>query len=328
MIQIKQLNARSNPCLTYRDRAFPQQRTPCEAKKLVLRADLRNFALQRRAIGVCWLRTSGAVTGEDVILDEDDKILGVNGDDHSFNLYVDLMARCLIDLIYGKQRPIVRRGQKVKFNEKARVQGREWPVVGHSMAGMKRLQNVAYLTDRVIQEKVPGDLIETGVWRGGASAMIRGVLKARGVTDRKIYLADSFEGLPPPNEADFPADTGSKYHTRGRLAVGVEIVRQTFEAYGLMDDQVEFVVGWFKDTLHKLDVPKFSLLRLDGDMYESTIQAITALYPKLSSGGFIIVDDYGSIKACSDAIHDYRKEHGITDQMYKIDHSGIWWQKT
>lgn len=265
---------------------------------------------------------------EEVILDEDNKVLKISAKDHAFNMYVDVMARCLIDLVYGPGRPLVRRGQKVKFNEKARVQGREWPVVGHSMAGLKRLHNVAYLTNRVIKEKVPGDLIETGVWRGGASAMIRGVLKARGVTDRKIYLADSFEGLPPPNDAEFPADEGSKYHTRGRLAVGVEYVQQTFEAYDLMDDQVEFVVGWFKDTLHKLDVPTFSLLRLDGDMYESTIQAIDALYPKLSPGGFIIVDDYGSIKACRKAITDYRSEHGITDQIYKIDHSGVWWQKT
>jgi len=262
------------------------------------------------------------------IIDEDNETLHKDPKDHSFNMYVDLMARCLIDLIYGKQRPIVRRGEKVKFNEKARVQGREWPVVGHSMAGLKRLHNVAYLTDRVIKENVPGDLIETGVWRGGASAMIRGVLKARGVTDRKIYLADSFEGLPPPNDAEFPSDKGSKYHTRGRLAVGVEYVKQTFEAYGLLDDQLEFVVGWFKDTLHKLDVPTFSLLRLDGDMYESTIQAMEALYPKLSAGGFIIVDDYGSIKACREAIDDYRDKHSISDQIYKIDHSGVWWQKS
>jgi O-methyltransferase len=267
------------------------------------------------------------VTAKSDIVVEDDYLLKVDPRDHTFNLYVDLMARCLIDLIYGKQRPIARRGKKVEFNEKARVQGREWPVVGHSMAGLKRLRNVAYLTDRAIQENVPGDFIETGVWRGGASAMIRGVLKARGVADRKVFLADSFEGLPPPNDEEFPADIGSKYHTRGRLAVGVEQVKKTFEAYGLMDEQVEFVVGWFKDTLHKLDVERFALLRLDGDMYESTIQAISALYPKLSPGGFIIVDDYGSIKACREAIQDYRAEHGIDDQIYKIDHSGVWWQK-
>jgi len=249
-------------------------------------------------------------------------------DDPAFDMYVDLMARCLTDMIYGAQRNIVRRGNKVKFDAKKRAQGRDWPVVGHSMAGLKRLRNTAYLTDRVIREGIPGDLIETGVWRGGSSAMMRGVMKCRNVTDRKVYLADSFEGLPPPNDEEYPDDKGSKYHTRGRLAIGVQAVENTFNAYDLMDDQVEFVVGWFKDTLPKLEVPSFALVRLDGDMYESTIQAIEALYPKLSKGGFLIVDDYGGIKACRTAIHDYREAQGITDEIHKIDHTGVWWQKS
>jgi len=252
----------------------------------------------------------------------------VASDDPAFEMYVDLMAKCLTDMIYGADRTIVRRGKKIQFDAKKRFQGRDWPVVGHSMAGIRRLENVAHLTNRVIHEGIPGEFIETGVWRGGASAMVRGVLKFRGVTDRKVYLADSFEGLPPPNDQDFPADKGSRYHTRGRLAVGVEAVEKTFNAYGLMDDQVEFVIGWFKDTLHKLDVPQFALIRLDGDMYESTIQAILALYPKLAPGGFVIVDDYGGIKACREAIHDYRDEFGITDEIHKIDHTGVWWQKS
>ncbi len=252
----------------------------------------------------------------------------VSVSDPGFEMYVDLMARCLTDMIYGADRPIVRRGKTVSFDKKKRFQGRDWPVVGHSMAGIKRLQNVAHLTDRVIAEDVPGDFIETGVWRGGASAMVRGVLKFRGVEDRRVYLADSFEGLPPPNEEDYPADKGSRFHMRGRLAVGVDAVKKTFEAYDLLDDRVEFVVGWFKDTLHALDVPQFSLIRLDGDMYESTIQAISALYPRLAPGGFLIVDDYGGIKACRQAIHDYRDEHGITEEIHKIDHTGVWWQKT
>jgi O-methyltransferase len=187
---------------------------------------------------------------------------------------------------------------------------------------------LAELTDRAIQEKVPGDFIETGVWRGGACALMRGILKARDVTDRKVYVADSFEGLPPPNEEEYPADTGSRFHTRGRLSITQETVQKTFEKYDLLDDQVVFVKGWFKDTLHKIDCEKLALVRLDGDMYESTIQAIETLYPKLSKGGFLIVDDYGGIKACKEAITDYREKHGITDEIHQVDHSGVWWQKT
>lgn len=248
--------------------------------------------------------------------------------DQALDMYIDLMAKCLTDMVYGADRTIMRRGKKVPFDAKKRFQGRDWPVVGHSMAGIRRLQNVGHLTNRVLAEDVPGAFIETGVWRGGASAMVKGVLTFRGVRNRKLYLADSFEGLPPPDEEAFPADAGSRYHTRGRLAVGVEAVKKTFRAYDLLDDQVEFVVGWFKDTLHKLDVPQFALIRLDGDMYESTIQAITALYPRLAPGGFIIVDDYGGIRACREAIHDYRTEHGITEEIHRIDHTGVWWQKS
>lgn len=260
-----------------------------------------------------------------LIAEED---IAQGGYDPVLDMYVELMANCLTDMIYGDERPIIRRGQRIKFDAGKRAAGRDWPAVGHSMAGLKRLANCAYLTDRVLMDNIPGDIIETGVWKGGASAMMRGVLKARGITDRKVYLADSFEGLPPPNEEEFPADTGSRFHTRGRLRVGTDIVRKTFEAYNLMDDQVEFIVGWFKDTLHKLEVEQFALVRLDGDMYESTIQAIEALYPKLSTGGFLIVDDYGGIEACRTAIHDYRDKHGITDQIHQIDHTGVWWRKS
>jgi hypothetical protein len=247
------------------------------------------------------------------------------GYDPCFDMYVDLMAKCLTDMIYAGDRKQNKRGKP--FNPHRRAAGRDWPTVGHSMAGLKRLANCAYLTDHVLRAGVPGDIIETGVWRGGASAMMRGVLKARGVTDRKVWLADSFEGLPPPDEDAYPADKGSRFHTRGKLAVGTHIVRKTFEAYDLYDDQVEFVVGWFKDTLHKIDVDQFALVRLDGDMYESTIQALDALYPKLSPGGFLIVDDYGGISACRKAVHDYRDQMGITDDIVKIDHTGVYWQK-
>jgi O-methyltransferase len=247
--------------------------------------------------------------------------------DVAFHMYVDLMTKCLTDSVYGKNRTIVRRGQTIKVDPKKREAGRDWPVVGHTMIGMFRMRNLADLADRAIQNGIPGDFIETGVWRGGAAALMRGILKARGVTDRRVFVADSFDGLPPPDEK-YPADAGSRLHTRGRLAVSQEEVENTFKAYDLLDDQVVFVKGWFKDTLHLVESDQFALIRLDGDMYESTIQAIEALYPRLSSGGYIIVDDYGGIKACAQAIEDYRKAHGIVDEIHWIDHTGIWWQKS
>jgi O-methyltransferase len=189
------------------------------------------------------------------------------------------------------------------------------------------MDNLQYCVETVIQDEVPGDLIETGVWRGGATILMRGVLKAYGDTTRKVWVADSFEGLPAPDAARYPADAIDSYS--GQLMVGVDQVRHNFERYGLLDDQVEFLVGWFKDTLPQAPIERLAVLRLDGDMYESTWQAIEALYPKLSPGGFCIVDDYSSFAPqCGQAIDDYRRAHGIDDEIVGIDEDAVFWRKT
>jgi O-methyltransferase len=91
---------------------------------------------------------------------------------------------------------------------------------------------------------------------------------------------------------------------------------------------VEFLVGWFKDTMPTAPIEQISVMRLDGDLYESTWQAIEALYPKLSPGGFCIVDDYGDLVAqCQRAIHDYRDQHGITEEIVDVDGFGAYWRK-
>ena len=95
-----------------------------------------------------------------------------------------------------------------------------------------------------------------------------------------------------------------------------------------MDDQVCFLKGWFKDTLPTAPIEKLAILRLDGDMYESTMDGLRSLYHKLSPGGFLIVDDYGAVDACREAVCDFRNEHGIDDEIVKIDWGGVYWQKT
>jgi hypothetical protein len=101
----------------------------------------------------------------------------------------------------------------------------------------------------VLSEGVEGDLIETGVWRGGASIFMRAVLAAYGIEDRKIFVADSFEGLPAPDAEKYPADQNERFHTYTYLAVSKEDVENNFRKYGLLDNQVVFLKGWFKDTL-------------------------------------------------------------------------------
>src|SRR5262249_7945660 len=157
---------------------------------------------------------------------------------------------------------------------------------------LKRLENLKFCVETAIRDGVPGDLIETGVWRGGACIFMRAILEAYGDKQRKVWVADSFAGLPKPNEAKYDADRGDKHHTFGDLAVPRETVEKNFEQYGLLDDQVRFLEGWFKDTLPSAPINSLAVMRLDGDMYESTIQALEALYPKLSPGGFVIIDDY------------------------------------
>ena len=194
-----------------------------------------------------------------------------------------------------------------------------------TMIGRERLDNLHDAVESVIDDGVPGHLIETGVWRGGACILMRGILKARDVTDRNVYVADSFTGLPWPDSAAYPLDKDDNHHQIPDLAVSEDTVRKNFEAYGLLDDSVKFVKGWFKDTLHRLDGP-FAVIRLDGDMYGSTIEAMNALYPKLSPGGVCIVDDYSLARCCA-AITDYRAKHDIAAPIHRIDWAGAYWRK-
>jgi O-methyltransferase len=217
---------------------------------------------------------------------------------------------------------------KKPYDPELRANGRDWPARADSMIGLKRMENIQHCVETVLRDDIPGDLVETGVWRGGATIFMRGVLKAWGEETRNVWCADSFEGLPAPDTTRYPADAGDTFYKKGGLAVGVEQVKHNFERYGLLDDQVKFLVGWFKDTLPTAPIEQVSVMRLDGDLYESTWQAIEALYPKLSPGGFCIVDDYGDLVAqCQRAIHDYRDAHGITEEIVDIDGFGAYWRK-
>ncbi len=217
---------------------------------------------------------------------------------------------------------------KKPYDPALRANGRDWPARADSMIGLKRMENIQHCVETVLRDDVPGDLIETGVWRGGATIFMRGVLRAWGDETRNVWCADSFEGLPAPDPDRFPADAGDTFYKQTGLAVGVEQVKHNFERYGLLDDRVKFLVGWFKDTLPTAPVEQLSVMRLDGDLYESTWQAIEALYPKLSPGGFCIVDDYGDLVAqCQRAIHDYRDANGITEEIVDIDGFGAYWRK-
>jgi O-methyltransferase len=208
-----------------------------------------------------------------------------------------------------------------------RTIGADWPPRAHTMIGLKRLDNVQHCVETVLRDQIPGDLIETGVWRGGASIFMKGVLEARGDKKRRVWLADSFRGLPPPDADKYPADKGWNFHESPELAISRAAVEQNFRAYGLLDERVRFLEGWFKDTLPQAPIDRIAVLRMDGDLYESTIQVLDALYAKLSPGGFLIVDDF-ALPPCRKAIDDFRKVRGISDPIVGIDGIGAYWRKS
>jgi hypothetical protein len=229
-----------------------------------------------------------------------------------------------IDRLLTKKNWIL--AQNRRFTDEERRLGRVWPGYADSMIGMKRLDNLQHCVETALHENVAGDLIETGVWRGGACILMKGILQVKGDSSRRVFVADSFQGLPKPNESQYSADAGDEHHIHEYLAVSQSEVQKNFQRYGLFDDRIVFLKGWFKDTLPIAPIEKISVMRLDGDMYESTIDALNALYPKLSPGGFCIIDDY-MLEGCRKAVHDYRDQHGISEPIVDIDGFGAYWRR-
>jgi O-methyltransferase len=139
-------------------------------------------------------------------------------------------------------------------------------------------------------------------------------------------VADSFEGLPPP-DPKYEADKNDTHHTHNYLRVGLDEVKNNFQRYDLLDQDVIFIKGFFEHSLKNTDIEKLSILRLDGDMYSSTIQVLDYLYDKLSVGGYCIIDDYGWIPNCRKAVDDFLEKRNISTKLIPIDSSGVYFQK-
>jgi O-methyltransferase len=231
-------------------------------------------------------------------------------------------AQALIPELRERAWRIVRRGDPA-----ARAEGRDWPPGAETMVGRARLDNAARLCRRAIDDGIAGDFAETGVWRGGVTILMRAVLAAYGDSDRQVWVADSFEGLPVPDAKRYPADADLDWSGVGILKVGADAVRANFERYGLLDDRVRFLEGWFCDTLPDAPIDSLAVLRLDGDLYQSTMDALVALEPKVSPGGFVIVDDYGGWQSCRAAVDEYRTTRGIDAPIETVDWTGAWWRK-
>lgn len=197
---------------------------------------------------------------------------------------------------------------------------------GLTLLAPERLENIRYCVEDVLARNVPGDFLEAGVWQGGACMLMRAILNTHGAGDRLVWVADSFAGFPAP---DCPQDDrGPGQFGFEWLRVSEDEVRANFERYGLLDEGVRFLRGWFKDTLPLAPVERLAVLRVDCDLYRSTMDVLTNLYPRLSVGGYVIIDDYNDKGwACKEAVDEYRALHGITEPMQEVDWTAVYWRK-
>lgn len=208
-----------------------------------------------------------------------------------------------------------------------REYGRDVPLDAETMAGVRRLQDLRRCIETLNDENVPGDLIEAGVWRGGTCIYMRGVLKALGCVDRRVWVADSFQGLPSVDTDVYPADAADTFGQWHKVVVSSEEVSENFRRYGLLDDQVVFLEGWFKDSLPAAPIDSLALLRLDCDLYSSTMDVLTHLYERVSLGGYVVVDDY-SIATCRKAVEDFRSARRIKAELVDIDGTAVRWRRS
>ena len=240
-------------------------------------------------------------------------------------LYLDLLKACLTRTLFMTEAPGRDAGQLAKERE-IRELGWDWPDEAETMIGMVRLNCIQECVETALRDGIPGDLMEAGVWRGGAVILMRAILAAHDVSDRKVWVADSFRGLPPPDPTSFTQDVAVDLSGFDELAVSLEQVKANFARYGLLDDRVEFVEGWFKDTLATAPIEQLAVLRLDGDYYESTIQILEGLYHKVAPGGFVIVDDYLHLESCKQAVDDFRSAFDVKEDIVEVDWNSIYWR--
>lgn len=245
--------------------------------------------------------------------------------------YLDLLKLALCDLVAGETESVVTTPEgpvSEPLPEESvsdRVEGREWPLRGLTMIGYDRLGDLQACVESVVADGVPGDVIEAGVWRGGSSILARATLDSLGDSDRMVWLADSFQGLPPPDEA-FPEDEQMTLHRHEFLAVPRADVEAAFRRLGL-DHDLGFIEGFFSETMPALRGRSWSIIRLDGDMYESTWLTLEALYPGLSRGGYLICDDYGEIAEGRRAVDEFRAANGIESTIERVDHTCVRWRR-
>ena len=201
--------------------------------------------------------------------------------------------------------------------------------LSHTMIGISGLDNLERCASRVFADGVPGDFLEAGACHGGASIFLRALQVAYDEGHRLTWVADSFAGVPAPTHpVDREHDLDLSEPRHPWMAAGLEAVRDNFSTYGLLSEEVRFLPGLFADTLPGAPVERLAILRLDGDLYASTRDTLTALYDRVSPGGFVVVDDYGCLEPCRLAVDEFIAERGLDVEIHRVDWTRVCWRKT
>jgi O-methyltransferase len=198
----------------------------------------------------------------------------------------------------------------------------------YSMLSTIRLITLYQLVRDVQQRGLKGDIVECGVWNGGAAAMMaRSLQDAGGTKQRSLWLFDSFEGLPPPGKNDGKSIT--EHYFKGLCKGSLDQVKAIFDKLEVSFDHVKIVKGWLEDTLHINSIGQVVLLHIDTDWYESVKSTLEHMYDKVVAGGYIVVDDFYFHEGCRRAVSDFLKERGFESkiQMIKVDRSAVYFQK-
>ena len=256
---------------------------------------------------------------------------------HLYTAYLDLIKRALGDFLYDSDaarqhlfHPYtytrLQTGEKItlKDYEALKAEGLIDSQKAHTLIGLKRMDQLQAAIEVLEQENIQGDLLEAGVLRGGACVLMRAVLSAMQNTQRTVWVADSFQGFP---EAELKAHGIENPAQFNQQAASLEEVKTLFARYQLLDNQVRFLPGFFEETLPTAPVKALALLRLDSDFYASTACTLKHLYPRVVTGGFVIIDDYYIFEGCRQAVREYRKTHDIRTPLTRIDAAAVFWRK-
>ncbi len=198
-----------------------------------------------------------------------------------------------------------------------------------TMTSPERIVSLIGAVEYIERVSIPGDIVECGVWRGGSMmAVAHALLRLQKI--RRLYLFDTFEGMPPPTNADtnFRGDKASELLKKSDHAAWIwaeaqiDEVRRNMEQTGYPQDKVTYVKGKVEDTIPAQAPAQIALLRLDTDWYESTKHELIHLYPRLSTGGVLIIDDYGHWQGARRAVDEYIEENKLRLLLCRVDYTG------